>query len=304
MSGIASCCMCGTPLAASAEPAPPLCENLNCEDRYRLLPRDRLCGVCGVPLSYAERRFKTCMKLACRSQELAISRRPAFEAQQKLANEARQKLIEDEQREQERLALELRSTVAAQRGISDPERYDILALPSMRRRLRQVSARRKRGLREHLQGLVAPTSAQDASAPALAASAPDEPASIHARVSSQSCGSCRGFCCTNGGNRNAYIDAGIVARYRAEHPEHSASEVVDAYINRVGDRAYQDSCLYHGPAGCTLPREMRSDTCNNFYCASLTAFRSHAADATETSLFVVVKNGQGQRQGRFVVEKS
>ena len=41
------------------------------------------------------------------------------------------------------------------------------------------------------------------------------------------------------------------------------------YLGKLGGTTYRGSCIYHGAAGCELPREMRSDTCNGFYCADL-----------------------------------
>lgn len=212
--------------------------------------------------------------------------------------------VEKERREQRRKQLELRATVAALEGIADPERYEILALPSQRRGMQRISAQLKQELREHLEFEVALTFTESAPEAAPAPSAPEESSSVRARVSSSSCAACQGFCCTNGGTRHAYLDAPILARYRAAHPEQSAREVVDAYVNRVGDMACEDSCLYHGPEGCTLSRDMRSDTCNTFFCPSLMAFRDRAADAKEVSLFVIFENGQERQDARFVVEKS
>ena len=49
--------------------------------------------------------------------------------------------------------------------------------------------------------------------------------------------------------------------------------MIDDYLSRIPDVAHQDSCIFHGADGCALPRELRSDVCNNFECNGLLSIR-------------------------------
>jgi hypothetical protein len=37
------------------------------------------------------------------------------------------------------------------------------------------------------------------------------------------------------------------------------------------------SCINHGATGCSLPREMRSDTCNDYFCNPMRAWQARCA---------------------------
>jgi hypothetical protein len=63
-------------------------------------------------------------------------------------------------------------------------------------------------------------------------------------------------------------------RYLAKHPDQGPGEVHAAYMGHVRSDTVEDSCIFHQPGGCGLPREMRSDTCNRFFCEGLTEFQT------------------------------
>ena len=53
------------------------------------------------------------------------------------------------------------------------------------------------------------------------------------------------------------------------HPECTPGDAVDAYMARVPDKHVEGSCIHHGERGCTLDRDMRSETCNTYACEPL-----------------------------------
>jgi hypothetical protein len=91
------------------------------------------------------------------------------------------------------------------------------------------------------------------------------------------CGACQGRCCRHGAHSHAYIDAAVVARWwRKAQPAWSVTYVLAAYEACMPTVHLAGSCVYHGEQGCTLTREMRSDTCNEFACESLKSARLKA----------------------------
>jgi len=103
------------------------------------------------------------------------------------------------------------------------------------------------------------------------------------------CAACRGYCCKYGGS-NAFVDAQTIARVRAMHPGIENEEIAALYDAVIPERHAVDSCVFHGNSGCTLPRALRSDVCNQFYCKPLREWvaTSSADDNRPTAIAVVL----------------
>lgn len=82
------------------------------------------------------------------------------------------------------------------------------------------------------------------------------------------CATCGGRCCERGGD-HAFITAEAIAQYCHHHPAASDDQIEADYLVRLPPQLLQDSCIYHSGQGCTLPRSLRSVTCNNFTCDDL-----------------------------------
>jgi hypothetical protein len=87
-------------------------------------------------------------------------------------------------------------------------------------------------------------------------------------INDRLCGMCKGGCCTQGGE-TAYISVRTIRRFMDKHPNLSDDEILDAYLSKIGDETITDACINQTSSGCALPREMRSNTCNRFYCDAL-----------------------------------
>ena len=85
------------------------------------------------------------------------------------------------------------------------------------------------------------------------------------------CEECKGRCCFNGGD-TALLQKETLRRYMNQNPELSAQQVLHNYEERVSHQTYADSCIHHTETGCHLPREMRADICNDFYCSTIKEF--------------------------------
>jgi hypothetical protein len=83
------------------------------------------------------------------------------------------------------------------------------------------------------------------------------------------CALCSGRCCRTGRQQHAYLRSAQLRRWLACHEGTAWVDAVDHYMRLVAESHLAGSCLHHGEYGCTLPREMRSDICNDFACAPL-----------------------------------
>ena len=107
----------------------------------------------------------------------------------------------------------------------------------------------------------------------------------------QACTTCRGSCCQLGDTK-AYLGVETLLRFLNQHPHQSAEEAVAQYESHLPEHSYDGSCVYHSERGCGLPTELRSDTCNNFYCRGLRAFFSGEEGPTQQQGIALSLSGQ------------
>jgi hypothetical protein len=119
------------------------------------------------------------------------------------------------------------------------------------------------------------------------------PTGFTATVLAAGCATCRGHCC-KGGGEHAYIDERTMARVRRDNPEHDASGIIRLYLARLAPVSYRDSCLFHGPDGCTLDGKLRAELCNAFYCNGLRDFMNRAPTPDRVQI-VAARNGRERR---------
>jgi len=82
------------------------------------------------------------------------------------------------------------------------------------------------------------------------------------------CAGCQGNCCAAGGE-TAYLDEPDLRRFRQRHPGSTAAEAVAAYLDCLPEHSVTGACVFQGVSGCTLPRALRSDRCNDYHCPEL-----------------------------------
>jgi hypothetical protein len=122
--------------------------------------------------------------------------------------------------------------------------------------------------------LLALESEGPASVPAPEAASADEPLSA---LDAPLCALCRGRCCRFGLDGRAFLEPQHLRAWLARHPGASWADAVDHWLGFIGAEHLRASCLFHGRGGCTLPRERRSDVCNQFACDALEQARDAAA---------------------------
>jgi len=91
------------------------------------------------------------------------------------------------------------------------------------------------------------------------------------------CALCRGRCCRFGLDGRAFLEPRDLRAWLARRPGAAWADAVDHWLGFIGAQHLRGSCLFHGRAGCTLPRERRSDVCNRFACDALEQARDVAA---------------------------
>ncbi|HVC62440.1 MAG TPA: hypothetical protein VND19_19010 [Acetobacteraceae bacterium] len=168
-----------------------------------------------------------------------------------------------------------------------PDGNQTVMVPLNRKALTPVAAERVRRLRKHL---VESLRAERELKQSERSASPErpEPEGFAGRVARTACALCKGWCC-RGGGEHGYLDERAMARVRRARPELDARAVLRLYSERVPPAAYQDSCVFHGPEGCTLDRTLRSDVCNSYFCRGLGQFVKHGDSAAG----VVVNAGEG-----------
>ena len=82
------------------------------------------------------------------------------------------------------------------------------------------------------------------------------------------CALCGGECCQTGGN-TAWLEPATIQRLNWLSLAISEQRIVEHYLSYLPQVSYENSCIYHADRGCTLPRKMRSNVCNQFLCRGL-----------------------------------
>jgi hypothetical protein len=208
------------------------------------------CSSCGTPIDVHQQvRGGTCNSIACRA--VAAKRRLAV---RNAASHA---------------AAAAAALAHARRLLGSQASLDAVALvvvSGSNAKLRPIPTQRRENLRNNVAASIANSEhphAEPTRCELPIASCP--PASD---ALSAACATCRGFCCREGGD-SAYLDANTLRRIRAERPALSPADLVELYAAAIPERSVEHSCIFHGEHGCTLPRELRSHTCNDYFCQPL-----------------------------------
>ncbi len=272
-----SCAVCGTALTALQSRAGLVCGKPICAWKFDAVPAHERCAVCGRALTVHQRAAQTCAQPSCRQVWLAD--RPLAMRRE------RRKRLESE-------GIALRARVAAELGIADAHSYRLTIVPQNYAPSRKLPTRRRRALRAHLehvlQQAIAHQEAVDEGTeqprPPLPALVP--PSKEVGEVMLHACVGCRGSCCRTGDD-HAYITPYTMLAYRCAHPNADIDEILDAYLSHVPKNTLQNGCVYQHATGCTLPRDMRGDTCNRFYCDGLREFEQSVVTGEPPRAFFI-----------------
>lgn len=283
-----TCLMCDAPLSASLARSGKRCCPGECEWRYALLRRqDKVCAVCGRPLAEQELSARVCAAPECRRIGLADFARRVYER-----NQARSQALIRQEIER---ATRLRDRVMSAFPLREPASFPLTVIPAFAAKPVNLPERRRRNFRDHLMTLIAQATAAPASPPipdrAEGQTAAAEAPPAARAVMGMACACCKGACCKDGAD-HAYLTVDTIRRYRSAHPEQRPRDTLAAYLDRVGHRTCEGSCIFHRSDGCALSRDMRADLCNRHYCKALLEFqRTLPAEGPIRAFFVAADFG-------------
>lgn len=285
------------------------------------LPRhgDRpACNVCGDALRFPHSRsqddpaFPTCSSAECQYVASQRSRLapPVFafrlEFQGRLIRERRAREAAENKQVAEttaREALEHQHILhlASLRKPDSPDRpVRLVSIPSGHTTTTRLPGQRLASYRAHLEDLIGRAAQCTNEMEALSADTQaarekriDTERLLHANpalrtLSDKLCGMCKGGCCTAGAD-TAYLTVATLRRFMDANPDLSAGDVLDAYLSRIGLETVEGACINQTSTGCGLPREMRSDTCNGYYCASLLGFHAECRDDADIGTLLAIR---------------
>lgn len=288
------CAMCRKALPSWLAAKSVVCESPRCAFQFAALPVHEKCVICTRPVPPLLRAERHCGSTRCR-HTLQVDRPTAA------LKQARATILATARDYQARAALAQGLTVDEGRTFAlsvipkNPDR--VTRLPPPRRRDFEAYLRKKlAGARQRLSVGAAPSGA-------LVEPPPNEPASARQRaelaIQGAGCGACRGNCCRGGAN-HAYQGEDSMVRYLRQHPGREDDAVIVDFLSYVPSHTMSEGCIYQQADGCALPRDMRADICNSFYCDGLNEIRFLYGDGRPVRAFFVHYDGTALHGGQFV----
>jgi hypothetical protein len=198
-----------------------------------------------------------------------------------------------------------RNRSAASRGIPREERasYKLAILPHIDNRPSTLPKKRRKAFEAHLRANIAKARERRAAGDAFVHAAPmnarrpgdtrnEAERDAEAKLLGAGCAACRGWCCLGGGD-HAFNDVDTMRRYIEEFPTHDDEEIVARYLSYLAPRTLTKGCVYQHEHGCTLPRDLRADICNRFFCSHLDVIRNeYTHEEPVRAYFAHVKDGR------------
>jgi hypothetical protein len=229
------------------------------------------CSSCGQPINVHERvRGGTCNTIQCRAKAVKHHKAQAD--------------VERRSREIAVAAAHLGSMLGPQRT---SDGVTLVVLTGSNATLQPPSAARRENLRNNVAASILNSEQSDVDAVRREPPTAAFPPSFAALAAG--CATCRGYCCREGGD-SAYLDASTLRRIRAERPALSSAELLELYVAMIPEHSVANSCIFHGEQGCALPRELRSHTCNDFFCAPMCDWI--AREVSQPAAVIIVQDAQ------------
>jgi hypothetical protein len=112
-------------------------------------------------------------------------------------------------------------------------------------------------------------------------------------ISDQLCALCKGGCCPAGAD-HAFVSVSTIRRLLDADPALSKEATLDLYLVHVPAEAIEGGCINQTASGCALPRAIRSDVCNGYYCEPLRLFQQDMADRQPPDQVLAVQRSNTQ----------
>jgi len=237
-----------------------------------------VCKICRGPLTvHQEVRGGVCDNPRCRNAMLHLGKRRAEEHRAKIAN---------------------------CQGLSHVDDLPLAVVPCYDPSIRNLPEKRRRLFRDHLTlqisraVAVSPGELTEDEYPVTLTPTPPEKAFL-----TEACRLCRGYCCTQGGTR-AWMDAPTIMSHMANHPENRPRHVLEAYLDLLPKKSCQGSCVYHTEDGCTLPRSMRANICNRYYCRGQCELWDHFQGPDHSHALIIAMDRNVVIRSKVVLRRS
>lgn len=279
---------------------------------------DLYCDVCGKLISHTRamkqkgEEYHVCDAFDCNrliSQRASMS--PAIFRwrlgfQRELLQKRQRRQEEEKQRIENITALhnqqeqDILQRVLTHNSQLDP-RMQTIVIPSGPNQVTRLSESRRQSYLEHLQGVIE----EAANCPSIDDVIHDQHYDAHHKltdiesrfnantelrnISDRLCALCKGGCCISGKD-HAYLSTFSMRQQMERNPQWTQDELFEHYRALISTHTIEGSCINHTPNGCTLPRELRSDICNAFYCDTLKNYQR--------------ANPQGQPQEMIVFQRA
>ena len=107
-------------------------------------------------------------------------------------------------------------------------------------------------------------------------------------ISDRLCTMCRGGCCASGKD-HAYLSVITMRRYMDKHPALTHDDIRDLYLSHVATETIDDACINQTATGCRLPRELRSDICNEYYCDPIKSYQKKQTGKTDMDIVLAIQ---------------
>lgn len=267
----ACCWICNETLTLAHQAETNLCQRVACRFTYQSLPPNHLCSHCRRPLTLQQQAEGVCADRPCHAAA-EVSRQVAFDEEHRAASQQLYQLVR-------------------KRVGPEAETAPLTFLPSMRLPLTQLPPKRRAAFVKELDRLLAKAESEgwvNESEDTFLPTPPTDPDLL--AVASRGCTGCKGACCTTG-KTHAYVTIRTLRRIRTAQPDLTAAQIREAYLSRLGGPTYQNSCVFHGAKGCKLSVEIRSDTCNYYFCSDLHGFFKAATPPVRTVMAWPEKDG-------------
>ena len=102
------------------------------------------------------------------------------------------------------------------------------------------------------------------------------------RISDKLCTLCQGGCCP-AGQDHAFVTALTIYRVLKADASLTPEAVLALYLGKLEPRVVAQGCVNQTPAGCVLPRHLRADVCNLYYCDNLRAYQKSVLETPEAN---------------------
>jgi hypothetical protein len=180
------------------------------------------------------------------------------------------------------MALDAEAREHARAGSNHPS---LLVVPGTDGAVSALPEARRRKFRDYLAETIA-----DATSGRFRSKAPRDRSQAHdgiANVLRAACATCRGHCCRTAGE-HAYLDERTIRRVRAATPSLTPSALLETYLGALPAKSVRGSCVFHGAAGCTLPRHLRSHVCNDYFCGPVERWLASPAASKRQPVVIAV----------------